>query len=171
MRLERAIQVCRGGRMRDVFRKGTDGSYEMMAEMDRLVPIRRNHAPSPLSALIEKQLGRRASLIDPVRGSGLRTWLWERIDGDTARVVVHVVNYNVPLTGPEESRVVRVARDVELAVPLPAGFARIVTARLHEPGQAALEIKTTVGRDGLCVVKIPEMRILKLVELELGRPD
>jgi len=82
------------------------------------------------------------------------------------RLVVHAVNYNVPLgiNAPEPTAI----DGIELSVPLPEGM-RAAAAACHapdEPRPAPLKVAT---RDGRARLRLPTLRIYRVVELRLTR--
>jgi len=88
------------------------------------------------------------------------------VDKAGGRLVLHVVNYHVPLGA--EADPLTPARDVRLDVPLPAG-ARVASARTFAPDEAEpipLAVQTANGR---AQVALPALRIYRVVELTLTR--
>ena len=80
------------------------------------------------------------------------------------RLVVHVVNYNVPLG--VEPEPVEVAEGVELGVPLPEG-AEVGKGRVCAPGEEDREVEVRM-EGGRAKVSVGDVRIYAVVEVGLG---
>ncbi|MGQ9733058.1 MAG: hypothetical protein ACUVX8_17505 [Candidatus Zipacnadales bacterium] len=87
------------------------------------------------------------------------------LDAKPARIIVHVVNYNVEL-GVKAAAPTPI-ENIELNLPL-APFMKVVTAQTYAPDETQaieLETKTVQGR---VHVTLPPLRIYRVVELTLG---
>jgi len=88
------------------------------------------------------------------------------LDEEPARIVVHVVNYNVELG--VEAEEPEAIEGIELTVPLPEGR-RVAAAKGHAPGEAEPVRLDVEVRDGTARVSLPALRIYRVVEVELAR--
>ena len=80
----------------------------------------------------------------------------------TDRVVLHIVNYNVPLgVKPPPAPAIGA---VDVSMPLPSGF-QPTSATLHAPDRAKPESIPLVCADGRAAFRLPEQRIYSIVEL------
>ncbi|HQE81489.1 MAG TPA: hypothetical protein PLM14_00730 [Candidatus Hydrogenedentes bacterium] len=110
--------------------------YLKLAEFDRVLWFKRYQETGVLGELLDSALGADAHILDPVAGSGMRVFVYEKRLGGKTRVVVHLVNKNVPLDRPVEER--RLARVRNLKVNLPVrGSGGISELEVHAPEDTA----------------------------------
>jgi hypothetical protein len=105
------------------------------------------------------------SCADEQLGAHVKVNAFRTLDEEPARIVVHVVNYNVPLgvEAPEPEPIER----VELAVPLPEGSG-VASATGHAPGEREPVWVDVEVRDGTAHVSLPALGIYRVVELKLS---
>jgi len=114
-------------------------------------------------------LGEGASVLsgaDPQLGTHVKVNAFCDLDGLAPRIVVHVVNYNVPLgVDAEEPQEVE---GLALSLPLPSD-AKTLSAKCYapdEPTAQSLAVRTDGGR---VTVAIPWLRIYRVLEIALSK--
>ena len=83
--------------------------------------------------------------------------------GGSPRIIVHVVNYNVPLGVPAEDP--QPVEGLSLTVPLPKGMAR-VEANSFAPEEGAPTKLTAAVENGKATVQLPRLTIYQVVEIK-----
>ncbi len=145
----------------------TPNRYHLIHAADQALGIQRFQQPGPLSTLIKGRLGQELSVADPVAASGLRVWPYLDLDGTTGRLVVHLLNYRVPLTEDDGARNAQTLRDVELTLPVPLGWTPESVLRLG-PGQSELPLNFAAGPSGLRL-SLQEVNTYAVLETRLRR--
>lgn len=99
---------------------GEDASnkYKNLSMIDEKLWFKRYQYPGPITAIIEQALGESPSLLEPWDASGVRFRVYDRETDEGRRMVVHLVNKNVPLAVPVEERRLMPVRNLRLRLPL-----------------------------------------------------
>jgi hypothetical protein len=151
--LEEGLQSVRDGGFGKDLDVGSEYRYAQLVVLDERLWFKRYQEPGPLTPIIEEALGEPPSRMDPYRASGVRIHAYRKKVGDATRVVVHLVNKNVPIDAPQEEQRVRPITDLEVRLPLPDGVMPTVPVRILAPGQAAREAEP-INKDGILVVTL-----------------
>ena len=165
MFFEPAIQVAESF---DVLGEQASDKYVNLAELDRKLWFKRYQDPGPLTPLIAKALGRVPHLLDPWEASGVRNTVFTRRTAESQRIVVHLVNKNVPLAVPLEQRNLRPVRDIQLRVPLPSA-GRVTTVQCYEPGREERALTWDADSRAAVTVPVDELRAYAVIAIDVKR--
>jgi len=136
------------------------GRAEVVYELDRVVGVDRYTRQAELIARLEQALSRELRLAHPYDAMGVRFSAYQKqIDGEPA-ILLHMVNYNVPLTEHPRGLKVRPLAEVEVALPLPAEWAGARVALL-EPGAEEQEVPGEVQGASLRFT-VPSLSVYKV---------
>jgi hypothetical protein len=119
----------------------------LVAQTDREKPIARYLEACPLSRHIRRALGESLEVADLMRAQGVRWSVFAGSEGEARVLLVHAVNYNLPLNGEQSERKIEPVSRLRARIPLPEGWMP-ASAELLIPGRRAkaLRVKTTAGR-------------------------
>ncbi len=146
---------CEPGQVRPFGR----GAVARCADLLDLPRVSAKVAGRPLSVL---------SGSDPRLAAHVKVNAYCTRGGDPARLVVHVVNYNVPLgveAGPPEE-----VKGLVLDLPIP-GAARVESVKCYVPGGSEIPLRAdAAGRR--VRIRLPRLHIYRVVEIQLStRPN
>jgi hypothetical protein len=124
-------------------------------------------APSPLLALLRSLSKTDFAAADRRVSPTVRVSAFAKDGKAESLLVVHVVNYGVPIHGIGNSGPPVVARNVRFSLPLPAGW-RVSSVRALEPGgpEQRVEFSQKAGR---VAVTLPELSIYKVLAVRCRR--
>jgi hypothetical protein len=162
--LERAFQICRDGDLQRPFEEKRDPKYLVIAKLDKLIGIDRLWHGGKLAGFIRDSLGHEPSIADPESALGVRFTPFIKNEGSNRRIVLHVVNYNIPLAVKDESHKVRPVTQLKTELTLPAGC-RVQTVVMHDPDEHDTTQLKFRQIDGRLEIEIPAVRIYKLVDI------
>ncbi len=77
--------------------------------------------------------------------------------------MLHVVNYNLPLTDPPDTRTVRSVENLKLRLKVPDGWSA-VEGRALEPGVETMPVAVE-ARAGAVEMVVPKIRYYKVLDL------
>jgi len=160
--------------------------YDAMEYVERRLRIEET-VPALILDYIREIVGEEIAVAGPDVPRSLRLSAYE-VPGESGqkRLVVHLVNYNLPievdtersLGDPETGEVWRIyskslpaisARDVDVSIKLPNG-AEVVGAKLHEPGFAPDELDVAV-ENGRANFVVPCVRTYRAAEILLSSTE
>ncbi|MBN2327949.1 MAG: beta-galactosidase [Candidatus Omnitrophica bacterium] len=131
---EPGIQAAHSGEM-DMLPVQTEfRKYAFLAQLDKDLWFKRYLDPGPLTPLIAKALSRNPHLTDPWEASGVRHRMYDRRKGTEGRIVVHLVNKNVPLAASLEERNLMPVENLELNIPI-QDRVKVTAVYEHVPGR------------------------------------
>jgi len=167
--LEPAIQAARSG----FFAEEAPGEEQLrrhraIARIDEALGIKRYQEPGPLTPVIERALRVDPHLIDPWQASGIRSTVYRKDDGQGERVVIHLVNKNVPVTVPEEERVLRPVKDLHVRLPLPHGVAP-QSVEVYVPGKEPQHLAVAGAEGGHPEVLLDRLDDYAVISVPVGR--
>jgi len=162
--LEKAFQICRDGDLQRPFEEKRDPKYLVIAKLDGLIGIDRLWRGGKLAGFIRNALGREPSIADPESALGVRFTPFIKSDGTTTRIVLHVVNYNVPLAVQDESHEVEPLTQLKARLTLPVGC-HVQTVVMHDPDESSARQLKFTQIDRRLEIEIPAVRIYKLVQI------
>lgn len=162
--LEKAFQICRDGKLQRAFEDKGNSEYLVIAKLDRLIGIDRLWQGGRLAGFISESLGYEPSIADPESALGLRFTPFIKNEGATARIVLHVVNYNIPLAAQDESPKIQPVARLNTRLTLPAGL-HVRNVVMHDPEKSGEREIEFVQVDRRLELEIPAVRIYKLVEI------
>jgi glycosyl hydrolase family 42 (putative beta-galactosidase) len=117
--LEPGVQAAQQDAFAHIITEG-GGKYEQLARMDEHFWFKRYLDPGPITHVIEKALGHAPQLADPIQAAGIRSTIFKRhIEDGRSRITVHLVNKNVPLTGPHQGEGPDPVEALQLRIPVP----------------------------------------------------
>jgi len=131
--------------------KGALGKYEDLAILDEKFWFKRYQDPGPITPIIAQALGQNPSLLDPWDASGVRHRVYDRKTDTGRRMVIHLVNKNVPLAVPVEERQITPVQNLRLRLPLPQR-SEIDEIRRFAPGEKSQSLAWEKGNDGVSSV-------------------
>jgi len=136
------------------------GKVGVVFELDRMIGIDRYDAPRQLIPRLEKALSRRLRLAEGPEAQGVRfTAYWTEADGAPI-LLLHVLNYNVPLLEHPRGKTGEPVENLTVSLPLPEkwGAARV---ELLLPGGDGESVAATVRR-GEVSFTIPRLDVYAL---------
>ena len=166
--LEQAFQICRDGELQRAFEEERGPQYAVVAKLDKLIGVDRLWDGGKLGGFIRESLGYNASIADPESALGMRFETFIKEEGQACRIVLHAVNYNIPLAAQDEPLAVKPVTRVKVRLMLPAGL-RVQQVTMYdpdEPGPKELNFKQAGRRLEL---EIPSVRIHKLIDIAASR--
>ena len=95
--------------------------YYAMAQLDRDLGVDRYLAGGALLDYITSALGYRPCVADPIKGVGVRFNAYAKTSGASAKLVLHAVNYNLPLVGEVEEGGVIPVENLSVRIRVPNG--------------------------------------------------
>ncbi len=134
--------------------------YYVMAQIDRKLRVDRYLQGGRMFEYLKRSLGYDPGVADPFEGAGVRFSAYKRQEGTLGKLVLHVVNYNLPL--PEGEPIVPV-RELKLRLRVPDGW-KIEGVQLLEPGIKPETLKFNVA-GGTLELALPEIRFHKIIDV------
>ena len=98
-----------------------------------------------MTEAIAAALGCSPHLMEPHQANGMRSTVYRKRDAGTVRLVVHLVNENIPLTAPGKERRLRPVEKVWVCLPVPAGATLAGPVRVLVPGKGPQEKAATAS--------------------------
>ena len=137
--------------------------YYAMAQLDRAMGVDRYLHGGRLLGYLESGLGYPPSLADPFRGAGVRFNAYAKEQGSKGRLVVHGVNYNLPLVEDGQDRGIIPVEKLELQVRLPERW-EIQRVQALEPGVSP-EPLTFKTEDRFLKTALPTIKFYKMIHI------
>ncbi len=163
--MEPCVQATRDAAFLDVAGQTDIARYASLAKLDQKLWIKRYQDPGPLTPVIEKALGRPAHLLEPWAASGVRNTVYWKPVGTGERMIVHLVNKNVPLAVPKEERLLQPVRNLTLRVPLPKG-SKVTSVECFEPGREKRTLAWKTQGAGTAEVTVDLLRAYAVIAIE-----
>jgi len=164
--LEEGLQAARDLPMSETWKNDKNARYRLMAELDKAIRFKRYQEPNELAEVISKGLGYNAHIMNPQQAGGIRHTLWMKAEKSSKRIVLHLVNKNVPLAEPPEKRVLPPVENLQVTIPIPKDEA-IVSVKLWSPGeQNAMDLGTNAQK-GEVHFTVPTLQAYALIEIKL----
>ena len=137
--------------------------YAAMARVDRDLVVDRYLAGGALLDCITAGLCYDPSVADPIKGVGVRFNAYMKTDGDKASLVLHAVNYNLPLVGEAENQNVIPVENLSVQLRMPSDW-EIQEVRAIEPDvpPQALAFK---AENGTSEFVLPTITFYKMVDI------
>jgi len=132
--------------------------------LDRLMGIDRLWRGGKLADFIGNALAREPSIADPESALGVRFTSFIKSEGTTTGIVLHVVNYNIPLAVNDESHRVEPVAQLKARLTLPVGC-HVQTVVVHDPDESSVRQLKFTQIDRRLEIEIPSVRIYKLVQI------
>jgi len=114
-----------------------------------------------LLGYVASALGRCPCVADPIKGAGVRFNAYVKAEGPRGRLVLHAVNYNVPLVGEIRDGSVIPVEDLALRLKVPEGW-EIQHVQAIEPGVAPQAL-TFAAEGGFLKTVLPTITFYKMV--------
>ena len=116
-----------------------------------------------LLGYLESGLGYPPSLADPFKGAGVRFNAYVKEEGSEGRLVVHGVNYNLPLVGDIKEGSIIPVENLKVQVRVPEGW-KIGGVRALEPGVSP-QVLTFKAEGGLLEIVLPTIVFYKMIAI------
>jgi len=163
--LAEGLQGVRSIPMPESMKKEKNARYRMMAEMDKILRFKRYQEPGPVTEIIADALGDSPHLMDPYKAGGLRHTIWIKSDGGNKRLIIHLVNKNVPLAEDEGKRVLRPIENLQVSIPYLKSerLKQVNLWQIETEGPLVLRPQVRKGKIELTVPKLEAYAIIELV--------
>jgi hypothetical protein len=119
--------------------EGFQGGYSVMASVDRVLRTDRFLSGGELGDHVIRGLGYDPCVADPLLGAGVRFQAYRWEDRNKGQMVVHAVNYNLPLTDPLDKQAIEPTADLPMRVRMPEGWT-LRSVRSLAPGEASSDL-------------------------------
>jgi len=162
--LEKAFQVCRDGDLQRAFATDGNAKYLVIAKLDQLIGIDRLWHGGKLAEFIKDELGYDPSLAEPESALGVRLTPYIKQQGTTTHIVLHAVNYNIPLTAEGESLKVEPVSQLTVRLTLPRSF-RVQKVLMYDPDEPQIREMEFEQTGTNLRLRIATLRIYKLVHI------
>ena len=139
-----------------------DARYYAMAQLDRTMGVDCYLDGGNLLGYLESGLGYPPSVADAFEGAGVRFNAHVKEVGSKGRLVVHAVNYNLPLAGVGQEGIIPV-EELEVQVRVPEGW-EINRVRALEPG-ASPQALTFKAEGRLLEIVLPAIAFYKMIDI------
>jgi hypothetical protein len=143
------------------------GSAGLVFELDRMVGLDRCLDPYELAPRLEAATGRTLQLADPRAAMGVRFNAFQRREGVKVMVLLHAVNYNVPLLPHPRDKTVEPVENLAITLPAAPEWKDVDVTTLV-PGYDEVSLPARV-ESGTVRFTIPRLRVYKLVVLKVRR--
>ena len=140
-----------------------DPRYAALAELDRSLGVDRYLDGGALLEHIAAGLAYRPGVADALQGAGVRFNAYVKAAGATGTLVLHAVNYNLPLEGEIKDGSIIPVEDLSVHVKVPDGW-EIERVRAIEPGVAPQTLTFSV-EGGFLQVVLPSIDFYKMIEV------
>ena len=134
-----------------------------MAQLDRSLGVDRYLAGGALRDYLASGLGYPPCVADPIQGAGVRFNAYMKTRGANAQLVLHAVNYNLPLVGEVPDGGVIPVENLPVQVRVPQGW-EIQAVQALEPGVSAQTLPFNV-QDGVLEIVLPTIIFYKLIAI------
>ena len=168
--LEPVVQAAEEGTFAETYADPKLGKYKSLSELDQKLWVKRYQAPGRFTEALAGLLGSAPRIADPRKAAGVRCLVYQRHDDDGRRLVVHLVNKNVPMAVPEEERVLQPVENLELYLPAPSGADALPSANLFVPGRPARTLEVHRAEPGQLQITVPSLHAYAVVALTLSKP-
>ncbi|NUN98499.1 MAG: beta-galactosidase trimerization domain-containing protein [Candidatus Omnitrophica bacterium] len=159
---EKALQAAQGGDLRNAFPSDKVGEAAFYLELDRRFGLKRHQSRNPVIEEIHKAFQGPASILDPEQGEDIRAALYRHPDrGD---LVLHLINYRVPMQGRKRGRCLRPQENLVVTVSLPA-HDQPPLVRTASPGGPDIEIQNVNLQGETLTITLPILRDYALVRI------
>ena len=162
--LESGLQAVRSCPMADSVNSEKDFKYQLLTELDKTLRFKRYQDAGPLTEVISNALGNSPHLMDPQKASGVRHSVWVKSDGGKKRMIVHLVNKNVPLAAYKGKRVLRPVENLVLNLPCESAE-KIQSICLLQPGEKAQQVKVPEIINGHADLTVPKLEAYLVVDV------
>jgi len=133
MRKEDIIRISESISMQsNIIRANKDLRFKVMEVLDQVVGTELYLDGGKLLSYLNNAGVRQ--LADPRRGAGIRFNVYNKKDKDMGWVIIHIVNYNVPLSKSKSFRKVIPEKDIEISMNIPKGWEAIKRVVRYVPG-------------------------------------
>ena len=119
----------------------------------------------PLTPVIAQALGTDPHLLDPWQAAGIRTSVFEKRTAEGRRLLIHLVNKNVPVTLPEEERVLQPVKNLSVRLP-PTREAAPESVEVFVPGRETekVRVRSEEGRNAeVLLEQLEDYAVISLV--------
>jgi len=140
------------------------GSAGLVFELDRMVGLDRYLDPCELAPRLEAATGRQLRLADPRAAMGVRFNASQCREADRVTVLLHAVNYNVPLLPHPRGKTVEPVENLVITLPAEPEWEDVCVTTLV-PGYDEVSLPARL-ESGTVQFTIPRLRVYKLVVLE-----
>ena len=139
------------------------GRVGLVYELDRMIGVDRYTRQATLMPRLEQALGRELRLAHPYDAMGVRFTAYQKEVEGAPAIMLHVLNYNVPLREHPRGTTVEPVQDLVVSLPLPSEWrgARVV---LLEPGGEEEEV-TAEMMGPSARFTIPSLRVYRLARV------
>lgn len=151
----------------DIDNRKCPSSFEANVGTGKLIYKHKPLTTDEVITAIENHLGRTVQLITGGVSSEdlarLRLNAWIKKEGDNSQIVLHIVNYNVPI-GLEISDRVKFLDNIEVAVPIPSDM-KVHLVYIFSPESPTTyegSVQFSLDANGLLRFRIPRMRIYSI---------
>lgn len=146
------------------FEDERSAKYSRMKIIDEKLGFKRYLEPGPVTAAIENALGRSPHLLQPKAASGIRQTVWKRSEGGHKRIMIHLVNKNVPLAEADGKRLLESKSGLTIHLPC-CENEKIATVQYWQPGQTVQQLDSVVSKGGICEIEIPILHAYGIVDV------
>ncbi len=164
--LEPAIQNAEAF---DALGEESADKYRGLAKLDEKFWFKRYQDAGPLTPVLADALERNPHLMEPWQASGVRNTVYRSEADGKGRMVVHLVNKNVPLAVPVEERKLQTVKDLTVCLPLPPN-ARVQSVHGYQTGKKAKRLGWHVGAKDTIEIPVKKLDayLVLAVEYEVG---
>ena len=156
------------GSLAEMAGEAFQGGYSVMASVDRVLRTDRFLSGGGLGDHLVQGLGYDPCVADPLLGAGVRFQAYRREEGDQGRIVVHAVNYNLPLGDSPEEQAIEPVADLPVRVRMPEGWV-LRSVRAFAPGEDVRDLIFEAEREVAATI-LPAFDFYRLLEFvaEIG---
>jgi len=137
--------------------------YHAMAQVDRDLGVDRYLAGGALLDYITSGLGYQPCVADPIKGVGVRFNAYVKTEGSKGSLVVHAVNYNLPLEGEIKDGSIIPVENLCVQLQVPDAW-EVQQVRAIEP-EAAPQVLAFKAEDRTLEIALPTIAFYKLIEI------